>query len=164
MTEQDQKAIKDEVLATRKEEIAKLEQGGGQIEWQFSELEIPEIVRRSAYRILTKIGKWTVCLIDQPKKIGVVTLWVILSLLLESENYYYAFPEHVDQIRYEISQPNLWGQPNIPIINGFVIVPSAEEPAPHVPEKEFIANPQSAFTIASLSGLSLQISGKYPHN
>lgn len=164
MTQQEQETLQAEILATQREEIEKYRGGSDEIHWLFGEADVPDILKRSVYRTIAKIGKWTVCVIEQPRKAGVVTLLVIASFLLESQNFYYASPEHVDAIRYEISQPNPWGKMNIPVINGFVIVPPKEEPAPHVPEKDFIANPQPNFAIASLSGLSLQISGKYPHN
>ncbi|SRR6266496_2778474 len=163
MTQREQETLQAEILSKQKHEIDKYKAPGDEIEWEFSESIVPETLKRSAYRILAKVGKWTICIIEQPRKVGVVTLFVILSLLLESENFYYAHPEHVDAIRYEVSKPNIWGKINTPLINGFVIVPPPEEPAPHVPEKELIANPQPTFTVASLSGLSLDISGKYPH-
>jgi hypothetical protein len=164
MTEEEQKTLQAEILATQRKEIGEHKTDKDEIEWLFSESHVPDILNRGAYRIVGKVGKWTVCVIERPKKVGVVTLLVILSLLLEAQNFYYAHAEHVDAIRYEISQSDTWGNINVPIINGFVIVPPAEEPAPHVPERDFVANPQPTFTIASLSGLSLPISGKYPHN
>jgi hypothetical protein len=82
--------------------------------------------------------------------------------LLEAENFYHAKIEQIAEIRHAIEQNEPWGKPDLNVLNGFVIIPPAEEPAPHVPERDLIANPQSTFTIASLSGLSLQISGSYP--
>lgn len=164
MTHEEQEQLKAEILATQTGVIDNYKAPNDNIQWLFGESNIPDILERSVYRMLTKIGKWTVCLIEKPKVIGIVTVLVILSVLLESQSFHWPYPEDIGVIRHEISQAEPWGNKDIPIINGFVIVPPPNEPEPHVPEKDFIANPLSTFSVASLSGLSLPISGKYQHN
>jgi hypothetical protein len=164
MTQKEQEELREQVLAKEKEFLQKYGDKEDKVELIFSESTFPENLKGCVYRAIDKIGKWTICIIDLPKKAGVLTVLVIISLILESLNFYYAQPEHVDEIRYQISQPNMWDKLQNPNLNGFVIVPPRDEPNPHVPERDFIANPQATFAIASLSGLSLQVSGKYPGN
>jgi len=163
MNEQQKKQLQQEVLEKHNAQINQFNNSDEQIEWLYSEQAFPDFLKRSVYKAIAKIGDYTICLIQQPKKAGIVTLLVIASLLLESENFYHAKPNQLAEIRHEIEQHERWGNLNTPILNGFLILPPPEEPTPHVPEKDLIANPQPIFTIASLSGLSLPISGSYPH-
>jgi hypothetical protein len=94
MTQQEQEKLQAEILATQREEIEKYRGDSDEIQWLFGEADVPDILKRSVYRSIAKLGKWTVCVIEQPRKAGVVTLLVIASFLLESQNFYYACPEH----------------------------------------------------------------------
>ena len=162
MTKQEQEEIREQIFAKEKEILQKYGEKGDKVELIFGESTFPETLKGCVYRTIDKIGKWTVCIVDHPRKAGVMTILVIVSLVLESLNFYYAYPEHVDAIRYEITQPTMSTKLENPKLNSFVIVPPPDELNPHVPERDFIANPNPTFSIASLSGLSLQISGKYP--
>jgi hypothetical protein len=161
MSDEELEKLKTEIQQSCMDEVRKYQMDYQHVEFVVGDLSVPEIIQRGVFQVIAKIRNWTICLVKQPLKHGVVTLVIMLSLLFEALHVDHALPEHINQIQGEVSVPAPWADTHRPIINRFVLVPPIGSPHPHPLEDDFLRNPNPNYVIASVTGLSPQVSGFY---